>query len=113
MPVEGERTVLDTDETGDRQDTENGILYADDFEYTNKTVDILDGKGGLTGEKEDYIQSRGGDSGAMARYPNTINGAIEDYIQSRGGDSGAMARYTNTINGAFEAYKTPDGNRVL
>ena len=88
LPVEGERTVLDTDETGDRQDTENGILYADDFEYTNKTVDILDGKGGLTGEKEDYIQSRGGDSGAMARY-------------------------TNTINGAFEAYKTPDGNRVL
>lgn len=88
LPVEGERTVLDTDETGDRQDTENGILYVDDFEYTNKTVDILDGKGGLTGEKEDYIQSRGGDSGAMARY-------------------------TNTINGAFEAYKTPDGNRVL
>lgn len=88
LPVEGERTVLDTDETGDRQDTENGILYADDFEYTNKTVDVLDGKGGLTGEKEDYIQSRGGDSGAMARY-------------------------TNTINGAFEAYKTPDGNRVL
>lgn len=88
LPVEGERTVLDTDETGDHQDTGNGILYADDFEYTNKTVDTLDGKGGLTGEKEDYIQSRGGDDGAMARY-------------------------TNTINGAFETYKTPDGNRVL
>lgn len=88
LPVEGERTVLDTDETGDHQDTGKGILYADDFEYTNKTVDTLDGKGGLTGEKEDYIQSRGGDDGAMARY-------------------------TNTINGAFETYKTPDGNRVL
>ncbi len=88
LPVEGERTVLDTDETGDRQDTENGILYADNFEYTNKTVDSLDGKGGLTGVEEDYIRSRGGDDGAMARY-------------------------TNTINGAFEAYKTPDGNRVL
>ena len=44
LPGEGERTVLDTDETGDRQDTEKGILYADDYEYTNKTVDILDGK---------------------------------------------------------------------
>ena len=88
MPVEGERTVLDTDATGDVQDTEDGYLYADDFEYTGKTVPVLDGKGGFTGEKEDYIASRGGEKGAMARY-------------------------THTLNGAFEVYKSGSGNHVL
>lgn len=88
LPVEGERTVLDTDSTGDKQDTDNDYLYADDFEYTGKTVPVLDGKGGFTGE-------------------------TEDYIRSRGGDTGAMARYTHTLNGAFEVYKTKDGQHVL
>lgn len=88
MPVEGERTVLDTDATGDVQNTEDGYLYADDFEYTGKTVPVLDGKGGFTGEKEDYIASRGGEKGAMARY-------------------------THTLNGAFEVYKSGSGNHVL
>lgn len=88
MPVEGERTVLDTDATGDVQNVEDGYLYADDFEYTGKTVPVLDGKGGFTGE-------------------------TEDYIASRGGDKGAMARYTHTLNGAFEVYKNASGNHVL
>lgn len=88
LPVEGERTVLDTDSTGARQDTESEYLYADDYEYQDKTVKVLDGKGGFTEE-------------------------TEDYITSRGGDTGAMARYTHTMNGAFEVYKTADGNRVL
>lgn len=88
LPVEGERTVLDTDSTGSRQDTESGYLYADDFEYAGKTVRVLDGKGGFTEE-------------------------TEDYVASRGGDTGAMARYTHTMNGAFEVYKTEQGNRVL
>lgn len=88
LPVEGERTVLDTDATGDVQNTEDGYLYADDFEYTGKTVPVLDGKGGFTGE-------------------------TEDYIASRGGEKGAIARYTNTLNGAFEVYKSGNGNHVL
>lgn len=88
MPVEGERTVLDTDATGDVQNVDDGYLYADDFEYTGKTVPVLDGKGGFTGE-------------------------TEDYIESRGGQKGAMARYTHTLNGAFEVYKSGNGNHVL
>ncbi len=88
MPVEGKRTVLDTDATGDVQNTEDDYLYADDFEYKGKTVPVLDGKGGFTGE-------------------------TEDYIASRGGDTGAIARYTHTLNGAFEVYKDEDGNHVL
>lgn len=88
LPVEGERTVLDTDAGGDKQDTESGYLYADDFEYEGKTVPVLDGQGGFTGE-------------------------TEDYITARGGEKGAMARYTHTVNGAFEVYKSGTGNHVL
>lgn len=88
LPVEGERTVLDTDATGAVQDTASDYLYADDFEYTGKTVPVLDGKGGFTGE-------------------------TEDYIASRGGDTGAIARYTHNLNGSFETYKTESGNHVL
>lgn len=88
LPTEGDRTVLDTDSTGDAQDTQSDYLYADDFEYKDKKVQVLDGKGGFTGETQDYIESRG----------NT---------------TGAMARYTHTLNGAFEVYKRQDGNNVL
>lgn len=88
LPVEGERPVLDTDSTGSRQDTSDIHLYADNFDYTGKKVPVLDGKGGFTGEEEDYIASRGGDTGAMARY-------------------------THTLNGAFEAFKTKSGSYVL
>lgn len=84
LPVEGERTVLDTDVSGSVQNTEDGYLYADNFEYENRTVPVLDGKGGLTGETEDYISSRGGDTGAMMRYANTLNGAFEVYKDSTG-----------------------------
>ena len=88
LPVEGTRTVLDTDATGDVQNTEDGYLYADDFEYAGKTVPVLNSDGEITDQ-------------------------VEDYIASRGGDTGAMARYTHTINGAFEVYKSESGNRVL
>ncbi len=84
----GERTVLDTDATGSRQNTADGYLYADNFEYEGKTVPVLDGKGGFTGE-------------------------TENYIASCGGDKGAMAHYTHTMNGAFEVYKSGTGNHVL
>lgn len=84
LPVEGERTVLDTDSTGSRQEPSDVYLYADDFEYAGKTVPVLDGKGGFTGEKENYIAARGGDSGAMARYIHTLNGAFEVYKTDSG-----------------------------
>lgn len=88
LPVEGTRSVLDTDSTGAVSDASDPVLYADDFNYTGKTVPVLDGKGSFTNQ-------------------------TEDYIASRGGDTGAIARYTHTINGAFEVYKTESGNYVL
>ena len=42
-----------------------------------------------------------------------FTGEKEDYIASRGGEKGAMARYTHTLNGAFEVYKSGSGNHVL
>lgn len=84
LPVEGERVVLDTDSSGDQQDTANNYLYADDFEYRDKTVPVLDGNGGFIEETQDYIASRGGDTGAMARYTHTMNGAFEVYRNSTG-----------------------------
>lgn len=84
LPVEGERTVLDMDSSDNADTLSDGCLYADDFEYTDKKVQVLDGKGGFTGETEDYIASRGGDTGAMARYTHTMNGAFEVYKDSTG-----------------------------
>jgi hypothetical protein len=49
LPVEGPRTVLDTDATGSVQDTSDTILYADDFDYTAKTVPVIGAGGQITG----------------------------------------------------------------
>ena len=84
LPEEGERTVLDTDSTGNVHNTEDEYLYADNFEYENKTVPVLDEYGELSDETEEYIASRGGDTGAMVRYANTLNGAFEVYKEENG-----------------------------
>ncbi len=88
LPTDGERVVLDTDKTGDTQDTSSEYLYADDFAYEGKTVPVLGDDGNLTSD-------------------------TEDYVAARGGDTGFIARYTNNLNGSFEGYKTSDGNYVL
>ncbi len=81
LPVEGERTVLDDGEEG-------GDLWADDFDYSDRTVAIFD----EDGEPTDRTES---------------------FIASRGGDTGATPLYTWDRNGAFEAYKTEDAGYVL
>jgi uncharacterized repeat protein (TIGR02543 family) len=81
LPVEGERTVLDAD-------PEHGVLWADDFDYSDKTVPVIAAGGGLSAETEPFVDSRGG-----------LTGAIPLYTWDR--------------NGAFEAYRTTDGEDVL
>lgn len=83
-----DRDILDTDSTGAVTDTADEWLYADDFEYTGKTVQQIGEGGVLTDE-------------------------TEDYIESRGGQQSATPRYTNDLNGAFEVYRLEDGNHVL
>ena len=78
--------VLDTDDSGDKNgDTGNNLIYADDFEYEGKTVQM---------DPDDASKT-------------------EDYLESRGGDTGATPRYTNDTNGAFEVVKTANGNHVM
>lgn len=74
---ESEREVLDTDDKGNGHNTDNNILYADDFDYTGKKVAVIDNQGKLSQETEDYIENRGGDTGCIPRYSNVINGAFE------------------------------------
>ncbi|MFD2879589.1 Ig-like domain-containing protein [Paenibacillus rhizoplanae] len=79
LPVEGERTVLDTDATGFVQNTEDQILYADDFNYGDRTVPVI-GEGGAITDEESYVSSRGGPQSVIPRYTQDLNGAFEGYL---------------------------------
>ncbi|WP_081957458.1 S-layer homology domain-containing protein [Paenibacillus sp. FSL R7-0273] len=79
LPVEGERTVLDTDATGAVQNTGDKFLYADDFDYSDRTV-VKIGADGKAAGTEGYIDSRGGSKGAIPRYTHDRNGAFEAYL---------------------------------
>lgn len=79
LPVEGERTVLDTDATGSVQNMEDQILYADDFNYGDRTVPVI-GEGGAITDEESYVSSRGGPQSVIPRYTQDLNGAFEGYL---------------------------------
>lgn len=81
LPADGERTVLDADPG-------HGVLWEDDFDYEGRTVPVVADGGGLTG-------------------------AREDFVESRGGETGAIPLYTWDRNGSFEAYRADDGEWVL
>ncbi|GAB3161944.1 hypothetical protein GCM10027059_13410 [Myceligenerans halotolerans] len=79
LPVEGQRTVLDTDSTGAGHDTGDSVLYADDFDYSGKTVPVIGADGEIVGS-EDYIESRGGSQSVIPRYTGDRNGAFEAFL---------------------------------
>ena len=79
LPVEGPRSILDTDQTGATQDTSDGYLYADDFDYFDKTVPVI-GTGGQIAAEEDYVTARGGSKSVMPRYTSDRNGGFEAYL---------------------------------
>ncbi|MBN1608197.1 MAG: hypothetical protein JW940_16305 [Polyangiaceae bacterium] len=79
LPAESARTVLDTDATGSAHDTSDTILYADDFDYSAKTVPVIGPGGEITGN-EDYITSRGGPQSVIPRYVSDRNGAFEAFL---------------------------------
>jgi hypothetical protein len=78
LPVEGERTVLDTDATGSVQNTADNVLYADDFDYAGRTVPVLGADGQIAGSRN-FIESRGGSASVIPRYTHDRNGAFEAY----------------------------------
>ncbi len=79
LPVEGVRPVLDTDSTGSVQNTTDKILYADNFDYSGKTVPVIATGGQISGT-ESYIASRGGSKSTIPRYTSDRNGAFEAYL---------------------------------
>jgi len=81
LPVEGARTVLDTNADGSLQSTSDTILYADDFDYTKKTVPVI-GAGGQAMGTESYVSSRGGSQSVIPRFLCDRNGAFEAYLPS-------------------------------
>ncbi|MEO8182759.1 MAG: sugar-binding protein [Deltaproteobacteria bacterium] len=81
LPVEGTRTVLDTDATGSVPDTSDDSLYADDFDYSAKSVPVI-GSGGALAGTESYVASRGGPESVIPRYFCDRNGAFEAYLPS-------------------------------
>jgi hypothetical protein len=89
LPVEGPRTVLDTDATGSGHDPSDKILYADDFDYSSKMVPVI-GAGAQIMGMESYVASRGGSQGVIPRYTSDRNGGFEAYLA--GGSAGYVLR---------------------
>ena len=81
LPTEGIRTVLDTNADGSAQSTSDSILYADDFDYTKKTVAVIGTAGKVMGS-ESYVTARGGSQSVMPRFLCDRNGAFEAYLPS-------------------------------
>lgn len=81
LPVEGERRVLDTDGDGNGHNTFDEILYADDFDYSDKNVPVI-GNGGVLAGTESFIETRGGSKSVMPLYTSDRNGAFEAYLQN-------------------------------
>ena len=89
LPIEGSRTVLDTDATGSGHDPADKILYADDFDYSSRMVPVIGAGGQITG-MESYVTSRGGAQSVIPRYTSDRNGAFEAY--QAGGSAGYVLR---------------------
>jgi hypothetical protein len=70
-----------TNADGSLQSTSDTILYADDFDYTKKTVPVIGAAGQAIGT-ESYVTSRGGSQSVMPRFLRDRNGAFEAYLPS-------------------------------
>lgn len=79
LPVEGPRTVLDTDSTGSGHNTTDKFLYADDFDYSSRVVSLYGANGEIIGT-EDFVASRGGSKSVIPRYISDRNGAFEAFL---------------------------------
>jgi hypothetical protein len=100
LPVEGERQVLDTDESGHERDTKDNILYADDFDYSKLTVGRI-GDGGVLSGTEAFIATRGGPKSTIARYSWDRNGAFEVFLPD--GSENYVLRQQGNMGTAWNA----------
>lgn len=104
--ADGGRDVLDTDSSGAVNGvTDDGILYADDFDYREQAA--IQGYDPATGQLVDTGETFLDARGARAKPEGTPAVQAEDL--------GVTPRYTNDTNGAFESVSTSDAahGRVL
>lgn len=100
LPVEGERQVLDTDDSGHGRDTTDNVLYADDFDYSRLTVGRI-GDGGALSGTEPFIASRGGPKSTIPRYSWDRNGAFEVFLPE--GSDNYVLRQQGNMGTAWNA----------
>lgn len=100
LPVEGERQVLDTDESGHERDTADDVLYADDFDYSSLTVGRI-GDGGALFGTEAFMASRGGPKSTIPRYSWDRNGAFEVFLPE--GSENYVLRQQGNMGTAWNA----------
>ncbi|QOR70567.1 bacterial Ig-like domain-containing protein [Ruania alkalisoli] len=75
LPVEGERTVLDAG-----LDSGEGVLWSDDFDYTERTIPQLTAEGQVSTQTDPFVEARGGETGAIPLFTWDRNGAFEAYL---------------------------------
>ena len=107
LPVEGQRTVLDTNASGAGQNTRDGVLYADDFDYTGKRVPVI-GRGGRVVGTESFIASRGGAKSIIPLYASDRNGAFEAYLPDGSRDYVLRQQLDQSIMGLGGAWNGGD-----
>jgi hypothetical protein len=83
LPTSPERTVLDTDATGKTRNTEDNILYADNFEYAEEGTVAVGVDNGARTEQVGYLASRGNEP----RYFVDQTGAWEVGASPTGGNA--------------------------
>ena len=107
LPVEGPRTVLDTDASGSGDDTQDATLYADDFDYTDKRVPVIGAGGAIVGS-EDFVASRGGSKSAIPLYASDRNGAFEAHLPDGSTNYVLRQQLDRSINGLGGAWNGGD-----
>ncbi|UFU06350.1 bacterial Ig-like domain-containing protein [Ruania halotolerans] len=75
LPVESERTVLDAG-----LDSGEGVLWSDDFDYTERTIPQLTAEGQVSTQTDAFVEARGGETGAIPLFTWDRNGAFEAYL---------------------------------
>ncbi|WIX92347.1 hypothetical protein [Amycolatopsis sp. DG1A-15b] len=107
LPVEGARTVLDTDASGSGHHTKDDTLYADGFDYTGKRTPVL-GTGGAIVGSEDFVASRGGSESAIPLYSSDRNGAFEAYRPEGSRNSVLRQQLDKAVDGLGDAWSGGD-----
>jgi chitodextrinase len=110
VPESVERTVLDTDATGKNRNTDDGMLYADDFEYAEEAGVQVGVDNGARKQQVDYLASRGNEpryfvdqSGAwqVGESPAGGNAMYQLMDQSMKDTKAWNPRTPNTLLGDF------------